>query len=155
MMRYKNSCLGNTHLCAVCQEKPMPGEIHAVTERFREAREKGRKGGTLRGGEAPTRAAESWWRQEKKLRKRWVLPKWWTNITSEGNCSWRNACTERAAACFNPRGSHTPFAELLLLCSEELVHSNFNQLLSEVFWNELNTSIKFSCCDYKVGGDGC
>lgn len=37
----------------------MPGEIHAVTERFREAKKKGRKGGTLCGGEPPLRAAES------------------------------------------------------------------------------------------------
>lgn len=51
----------------------MPGEMHAVTKRFREAKEKGRKGGTLCGGEAPMRADED---RKKKLRKRWVLPKW-------------------------------------------------------------------------------
>lgn len=51
-------------LCAVCQEKPQAEGGCAVTERFRETKRKDGREGTVCGGEALVRGAESIRRQK-------------------------------------------------------------------------------------------
>lgn len=129
-------------LCAVCQEKPQAEGGCAVTERFRETKEKGRKGRNCvrrRGsGEGCREHTEA-----EKHRKRWVLPSWWTNISSELNCNWRNACTGLSHAVTHEVLTFL-WQNLSLLCSEKLGLSHFNQLLSQVQWSKLNTSTNVS-----------